>query len=100
MRLRLLLAGTARGAVALSLDDLAGKYPTFAISDRWLTIRRVLEVRRAIDLLLACGDVDPARIVFAGISDGAELGGILASAGSPSLDRMECPAPGTPYGLG
>jgi len=68
----------SRGAVALSLDDLAGRYPTFTISDRWLTIRRVMALRRAIDVLLARGDVDPARIGFAGISDGAELGGILA----------------------
>jgi dienelactone hydrolase len=68
----------ARGAVAVSVDDLAGMYPTFRISDRWLTIRRVIALRRAIDLLLARGDVDPARIGYAGISDGAELGGILA----------------------
>ncbi len=67
----------ARGAVGLSLDDLAGSYPTFTIADRWLTIRRVIALRRAIDLLLARGDVDPARIGFAGISDGGELGGIL-----------------------
>lgn len=67
----------SRGAVALSLDDLAGSYPTFTIADRWQTIRRVIALRRAIDVLLARGDVDPARIGFAGISDGGELGGIL-----------------------
>ncbi|HWX09269.1 MAG TPA: hypothetical protein VNY33_04765 [Gaiellaceae bacterium] len=67
----------SRGAVAVSLDDLADGYPTFTISDRWQTIRRVVALRRALDLLLARSDVDPARLGFVGISDGAELGGIL-----------------------
>jgi dienelactone hydrolase len=70
------LAG--RGAVALALDDLAGSgFPSFTGTDIGFVVRRVIGLRRAVDMLLARDDVDPARLGFAGMSDGGELGGIL-----------------------
>ena len=38
----------------------------------------VIDLRRAVDVLLARGDVDPARIAFVGHSFGATWGGVLA----------------------
>lgn len=44
--------------------------------DQW--IRGVIEMRRAIDVLLARKDVDPRRIGYVGHSYGATFGGVLA----------------------
>jgi hypothetical protein len=68
----------SRGAVCISLDDLANGYPKFTAFDYPHTILRLVALRRAIDVLLARTDVDPSRLGFVGLSDGAELGGILA----------------------
>jgi len=71
------LAG--RGAVALTLDDLAGRgFPSFTGTDIGFVVLRVIGLRRAVDVLLARDDVDPAHLGFVGMSDGGELGGILA----------------------
>lgn len=68
----------ARGAVALSLDDLSRGYPTFTRADLAKLTLRIVALRRAIDLLVARPDVDARRLGFVGHSDGAELGGMLA----------------------
>lgn len=52
-------------------------FPTFTAKDQTIVIRRVVALRRAIDVLLARG-VDPKRIGYAGHGDGGELGAILA----------------------
>jgi cephalosporin-C deacetylase-like acetyl esterase len=48
-------------------------------SDRKARINTVIEVRRAIDLLLTRTDVDPKRIGYVGHSFGAQWGAILAA---------------------
>jgi dienelactone hydrolase len=47
--------------------------------DRKTRINTVVEMRRAIDLLLTCSDVDPNRIGYVGHSFGAQFGAILAA---------------------
>jgi dienelactone hydrolase len=70
------LAG--RGAVALVVGDLPSRYPTFNQGDGAVLNRRVVALRRAVDLLTVQPGVDRTRLAFVGHSDGAELGGILA----------------------
>jgi uncharacterized protein len=74
------IADAKRGAIGLSLEDLSDGYPSFTDVDRSRLIRRVIAVRRALDLLLARPDVDAGRIAVVGHSDGAELAGIVAGA--------------------
>jgi dienelactone hydrolase len=65
-----------RGAVSLLIDDnfsAKGK-----VSDHDRIIRIIVDLRRAVDLLIARSDVDPQRIGFVGHSYGANLGGVLA----------------------
>jgi dienelactone hydrolase len=47
--------------------------------ERTMTAQAVVDVRRAYDVLLARGDVDPERLGFVGHSWGASLGVILAA---------------------
>jgi len=47
--------------------------------DRDLFVQAVVDLRRGIDLLIARGDVDPARIAYVGHSYGAQWGAILAA---------------------
>jgi dienelactone hydrolase len=75
----------ARGAVALTLDSPeVGNTTPFAPGveglhqQRDLTVQAIVELRRAIDLLQARGDVDPKRIAFVGWSYGARIGALLA----------------------
>lgn len=75
----------ARGAVALTLDspevgNTKGIAPGVKglRQQRDLTVQAVVELRRAIDLLQARGDVDPKRIAFVGWSYGARIGALLA----------------------
>jgi dienelactone hydrolase len=51
---------------------------THAEAERDASIQDVIDLRRAIDLLLARSDVDPKRIGYVGHSVGACLGGVLA----------------------
>jgi dienelactone hydrolase len=50
----------------------------YTAQDREDTIRNVIELRRAVDVLLARRDVDTHRIGFVGFSYGADSGAILA----------------------
>lgn len=76
----------ARGAIALVLTAPSTASPEPAGLKgvpflRWqaqIQARDVVAVRRAVDLLAARKDVDPARIGFVGWSSGAHTGGILA----------------------
>ena len=73
-----------RGVVALVLEQsqITNARPqiwTFTAQDREEAIDTVIDVRRAIDLLVARTDVDPARIGYYGFSYGAWLGAISAA---------------------
>lgn len=67
-----------RGAVSLLIDDNFSAKGQVADHDR--IIRIIVDLRRAVDLLISRSDVDPRRIGFVGHSYGANLGGVLAGA--------------------
>ena len=51
---------------------------TFTEQDREEQIQLIIDLRRAIDLLMARPDVDPERIAYLGASYGGAMGGLLA----------------------
>jgi cephalosporin-C deacetylase-like acetyl esterase len=51
---------------------------TFTEQDREEQIQLIIDLRRAIDLLMARSDVDPERIAYMGVSYGGAMGGLLA----------------------
>jgi dienelactone hydrolase len=51
---------------------------TFTEQDREEQIQLIIDLRRAIDLLMARPDVDPGRIAYLGVSYGGAMGGMLA----------------------
>jgi uncharacterized protein len=51
---------------------------TFTEQDRGEQIQLIIDLRRAIDLLMARPDVDPERIAYLGVSYGGAMGGLLA----------------------
>lgn len=51
---------------------------TFTEQDRREQIQLVVDLRRAVDLLLSRPDVDPQRLAYIGISYGGAMGGLLA----------------------
>src|SRR5512137_1845463 len=51
---------------------------TFTEQDREEQIQLIVDLRRAIDLLMARSDVDPERIAYLGVSYGGAMGGLLA----------------------
>src|SRR5687768_14858814 len=69
-----------QGIVSLLID---GYFPWNTVnkdaeSDRQNTIGQVIELRRALDFLLAQPGVDPERIAFVGHGFGASYGGVLS----------------------
>ncbi len=75
------------GAVSVLLDapwarpapwTQYGESPRDPGATRRSYIQNIVDLRRAVDLLLARGDVDPARIAYVGHSYGATQGGVLA----------------------
>jgi cephalosporin-C deacetylase-like acetyl esterase len=73
------------GIVSLMIDAPASrpepwrKSPyTYLEADRDIRAQSVVDLRRAVDLLLARRDVDARRIAFVGYSNGATIGGVLA----------------------
>ncbi len=53
-------------------------FVTFTEQDRDDQIQLIVDLRRAVDLLTARPDVDPARLAYIGHSYGASMGGLLA----------------------
>jgi dienelactone hydrolase len=51
---------------------------TFTEQDRREQIQLIVDLRRAVDLLLSRPDVDPQRLAYVGISYGGAMGGLLA----------------------
>jgi dipeptidyl aminopeptidase/acylaminoacyl peptidase len=51
---------------------------TFTEQDREEQIQLIIDLRRAIDLLMTRPDVDPERIAYLGVSYGGAMGGLLA----------------------
>jgi len=51
---------------------------TFTEQDREEQIQLIIDLRRAIELLMARPDVDPERIAYLGVSYGGAMGGLLA----------------------
>ena len=51
---------------------------TFTEQDREEQIQLIIDLRRAIDLLMIRPDVDPERIAYLGVSYGGAMGGVLA----------------------
>jgi len=51
---------------------------TFTEQDREEQIQLIIDLRRAIDLLMARSDVDPERIAYLGVSYGGAMGGLLS----------------------
>ena len=73
----------AAGAAAVVIDQSQtrpGHRPlfTFTAADRDEAITTVIDLRRALDLLVARSDVDARRVGYWGFSHGAFLGGILS----------------------
>jgi dienelactone hydrolase len=72
------------GAVVLAIDApfarRSGAPIAFTRRDRVEQIQLIVDLRRAVDLLGARGDVDDARIGYWGFSYGAAMGGLLAGA--------------------
>lgn len=72
-----------RGAVVVSVDApfarRTGDIIAFTEADSADQVQLVVDLQRAVDLLLARGDVDPARIAFVGGSYGAAVGTMFAA---------------------
>lgn len=51
---------------------------TFTPKDRDEQVQLIVDLRRAVDLLVARPDVDQARLAYVGVSYGAAMGGLLA----------------------
>jgi len=76
------VALSKRGVVSILIDapfarPSAQPLLTFTEQDREGFIQGVVDLRRAVDVLLARGDVDAGRIGYVGFSYGATVGGIL-----------------------
>jgi len=72
-----------KGAVVIGIDAaFARRDPsdpvTFTPRDADEHIQTIIDMRRAVDVLVARADVDPARLGFIGGSYGAAMGGVLA----------------------
>jgi dienelactone hydrolase len=73
---------TARGAVALVMDDPFDRDPSLRTASdarqRAAIVQEVVDMRRAVDVLQSRPFVDPRRIAFVGFSLGARVGALLA----------------------
>jgi dienelactone hydrolase len=71
------------GAVVMTISGPAARIPgrewlTFTSQDREEQIQLMLDLRRAVDLLIQHEKVDSSRIGYVGYSYGAAMGGLLA----------------------
>ncbi len=75
-----------KGVVAIAIDapwarpDRSGRsYPlTFSQIDAEEQVQLMMDLRRAVDLLVARPEVDPEQMVYVGVSYGGAMGGLLA----------------------
>ncbi|WP_110172483.1 alpha/beta hydrolase [Luteitalea pratensis] len=72
-----------KGAVVIGIDAAFARRDrndpiTFTARDADEQVQTIVDMRRAVDVLVARDDVDPARLGFIGGSYGAAMGGILA----------------------
>ena len=51
---------------------------TYTEQDRYEQIQLMIDLRRAVDLLLARTDVDPGRLAYVGVSYGGAMGGLFS----------------------
>ncbi len=72
----------ARGAVALTSDDPFARDPSLERASEArqnaALVQKVVDLRRAVDLLQSRRDVDPQRIACVGLSQGARVGAVLS----------------------
>lgn len=72
-----------RGAVLISVDApfarRGGQMVTFTEADSADHVQLIVDLQRAVDVLLARSDVDPARIAFVGGSYGGAVGTMYAA---------------------
>jgi dienelactone hydrolase len=72
-----------RGAVVVSIDApfarRGGEMVTFTEADRADHVQLMVDLQRAVDLLLSRPDVDPARIAYMGLSYGGAVGTMYAA---------------------
>jgi uncharacterized protein len=72
------------GAVVVAIDApfarRSGEPVRFDERDRSEQIQLIVDLRRAVDLLVARDDVDPDRLGYLGVSYGGAMGGLLAGA--------------------
>ena len=73
------------GAVVIAIsapfarhEDPRDRTVTLTVQDRAEQIQLIVDLRRAVDYLLARPDVDPERIAYVGASYGGAMGGLLA----------------------
>jgi poly(3-hydroxybutyrate) depolymerase len=71
------------GAVVMTIDGPAARVPgrswlTFTPKDRDEQIQLIVDLRRAVDVLIQHARADPERIGYVGYSYGAAMGGLLA----------------------
>jgi uncharacterized protein len=74
------------GAVAITIGGPSSRPKhdnlipfTFREQDRDEQIQLILDLRRAVDVLLARPEVDPQRLAYVGVSYGGAMGGLLAA---------------------
>ena len=72
-------------AVVITIDapfarpENAGREPlVYAVQDRDEQIQLIVDLRRAIDVLVSRPQVDPERMAYVGVSYGGAMGGLLA----------------------
>lgn len=69
-----------RGAVVIAIDApwaRRGGMPDFTVRDSSEQVQLIQDLQRAVDVLLARSDVDPARIAYQGGSYGGAMGGLF-----------------------
>jgi dienelactone hydrolase len=71
------------GAIVMTIDGPAARVPgrnwlTFTPKDRGEQIQLIVDLRRAVDVLIQHAGTDPERIGYIGYSYGAAMGGLLA----------------------
>lgn len=74
------LSYAQRGAVVVSIDApwvRRGGGLTYTSRDSVEQVQLIRDLRRAVDVLVGRGDVDPHRIGFSGVSYGAAMGALL-----------------------